>query len=67
MAQKIIRTGHSAAVTIPADFMEALNLKIGDGAVAEPDKLAGKITYHFPTVRQLPLVRSRRSLSKNCS
>ncbi|MEA2020270.1 MAG: AbrB/MazE/SpoVT family DNA-binding domain-containing protein [Patescibacteria group bacterium] len=55
MTQKIIKTGNSAAVTIPAEFLEALCLKIGDSAEAKVDFEQGTITYKFPDGRQLPL------------
>jgi len=60
MAQKIIRTGNSAAVTIPSEFMEALNLKVGDRAVTKMNYGRGEITYRFPQMRQLPLVGRKK-------
>lgn len=53
--QKIIRTGHSAALTIPAKFFKDLNLRIGDHAETISDYLEGSLTYKFQEVRQLRL------------
>lgn len=53
--QKIIETGNSAAVTIPAAFMKALSLRIGDQVEAAPDASRGHIIYTFPGARQLRL------------
>ncbi len=55
MTQKIIKTGNSAAVTIPAEFLEALCLKIGDAAEAKVNFEQGTIIYKFPDGRQLSL------------
>ncbi|MFW6109845.1 MAG: hypothetical protein ACOC6Q_00215 [Patescibacteria group bacterium] len=55
MTQKIIKTGNSAAVTIPVEFFDALCLRYGDNAEAELDFEKGTITYTFPNGRQLPL------------
>lgn len=51
--QKVIKTGHSAALTIPAKFFKTLNLHIGDHAETLADYLNGAITYKFQDVRQL--------------
>ncbi len=63
MEQRIIRTGHSAAVTIPSGLMKALSLRIGDRVSASPDYGKGAVTYNFLDVRQLPLV-SRPELTE---
>lgn len=55
MVQKIIKTGNSAAVTIPAGFLEALGLRVGDRAETEMDYRRGTIVFKFPNGRQLPL------------
>lgn len=60
MTQKIIRTGNSAAVTIPAEFARALSLRIGDQVEAEMDYKKGAVTYKFPNSRQLPLKGTKR-------
>jgi antitoxin component of MazEF toxin-antitoxin module len=53
MAEKIIKTGNSAAVTLPAKFVKNLNLKIGDGVKVRVDYVKGEITFRFPGARQL--------------
>jgi len=68
MAKKIIQTGNSAAVTLPADFIKVLNLRIGDPVEVSVDYVKGEITFNFPSARQLPLAvekngRDRRSLA----
>jgi antitoxin component of MazEF toxin-antitoxin module len=55
MAQKIIRTGNSAAVTLPAEFIKILNLRIGDPVEVAINHVKGEITFRFPSARQLPL------------
>lgn len=60
MTQKIIRTGNSAAVTIPFEIMQSLNLKIGDEVKAKMDFERGALTFIFPEVRQLRLNQSRK-------
>jgi len=61
MAEKIIKTGNSAAVTLPAKFMRDLNLKLGDLVEVEMDYAKGEITFRFPGARQLHFVSPRRS------
>lgn len=63
MTQKIIRTGHSAAVTIPAKFFKALNLRLGDHVVATSDYMAGTLTYKFQEIRQLRLAAPEEGVS----
>jgi antitoxin component of MazEF toxin-antitoxin module len=63
MTQKIIRTGHSAAVTIPAKFFKALNLRIGDHVVAAADYMGGTLIYKFQEIRQLRLAAPEESTS----
>lgn len=55
MAQKVIRTGNSAAVTIPAQFMKDLGIHIGDPIKVRVEKDQGKIILNFSGVKQLPL------------
>lgn len=64
MAEKIIKTGNSAAVTIPAKFMKDLNLKIGDPVEVKIDYAKGEITFRFPGARQLQLVSPRGRKAK---
>ena len=58
MAEKIIKTGNSAAVTLPAKFVRSLNLKVGDSVKVKIDYVNGEITFQFPGARQLPLAAS---------
>lgn len=60
MTQKIIKTGNSAAVTIPAEIMQSLNLQIGDRAQATMDYRRGSVTFVFPEIRQLRLEEGRK-------
>ncbi|NIT04513.1 AbrB/MazE/SpoVT family DNA-binding domain-containing protein [Candidatus Saccharibacteria bacterium] len=64
MAEKIIKTGNSAAVTLPARFVKDLNLRIGDPVEVEMDYTSGEITFRFPGARQLRLASSQ-SRGKN--
>jgi antitoxin component of MazEF toxin-antitoxin module len=61
MAEKIIKTGNSAAVTLPAKFVRDLNLKVGDPVEVGIDYVKGAITFRFPGARQLPLASRSRS------
>lgn len=58
MAQKVIKTGNSAAVTIPSFFVKNLGIRIGDQVRVALDEDKGKITYLFSGARQLPLSES---------
>jgi len=53
--QKIIRTGHSLAVTIPSEFVKMVGIKPGDEVLVnvEPDR--GKVICSFSGSKQLPL------------
>ncbi len=64
MAQKIIKTGNSAAVTVPSEMLKSLNLQIGDKAEAKINFAEGSITYIFPEIRQLRLEEARRNKKK---
>jgi len=55
MGQKIIRTGNSSAVTLPADFIKVLNIRVGDPVEVKVNYVKGEITLRFPSARQLPL------------
>lgn len=60
-SQKIIKTGNSAAVTIPSKMLKSLNLRIGDQAAAKMGLAEGSITYTFPEIRQLRLGEMRKN------
>jgi len=53
--QKIIRTGNSLAVTIPAEFAELIGIKAGDGVKVEIEPEKGRVIYNFSGAKQLPL------------
>jgi antitoxin component of MazEF toxin-antitoxin module len=60
MAEKIIKTGNSAAVTLPAKFIKDLGLKIGDPVEVEVDYRKGEIVFRFPGARQLQLTAPQK-------
>lgn len=55
MSQKVIKTGNSLAVTIPADFVKMVGIKAQDEVRVSPKPDKGTITYIFSGVKQLPL------------
>lgn len=55
MAQKVIKTGNSAALTIPAEFVKDLGIRIGDPVKTRFEKDRGRIIYFFSGAKQLPL------------
>ena len=67
MAQKVIKTGNSAAVTIPADFIKDLGIRIGDPVKVKLDPENNKVVYTFSGTKQLLLSESflkRKRLKK---
>ncbi len=58
MAQKVIKTGNSAAVTLPADFVKDLGIRIGDPVKVKLDPENNKIVYLFSGTKQLLLSES---------
>jgi len=55
MPQKVIKTGNSAAVTIPANFIKDLGIHIGDSVKVKLDPENNKIVYLFSGTKQLLL------------
>lgn len=55
---KVIKAGNSTAVTVPADFVKKVGVKIGDTVEVETDLEKGNVTYTFSGVRQLALKSS---------
>lgn len=53
--QKVIRTGHSLALTIPTKFAKALAVRKGDEVRVEKRVDRGTLTYFFAGVVQLPI------------
>ncbi|MEK7637676.1 MAG: AbrB/MazE/SpoVT family DNA-binding domain-containing protein [Patescibacteria group bacterium] len=43
MSQKVLQVGTSAAITIPKDFLTALQLKVGDQVTVKRDEKRGGI------------------------
>lgn len=58
MTQKVIKTGNSLAVTIPAELVGSIGIKAGDEVKLEVESENARITYLFSGVQQLPLSRN---------
>lgn len=56
MNQKVIKTGNSLAVTIPAEFARATGTKSGLTVVSNFDIATGVVTLFFPKSSQLSLI-----------
>lgn len=56
--QKIIKTGNSLAVTIPAEFVKAVGVKAGRQVqvIAQPE--TGQMIYTFSGTKQLVLSKN---------
>jgi len=54
--KRVVRTGNSLAVVVPAKFVQKTGIQSGDKVDVNIDYQAGTITYKFLTVRQLNLV-----------
>ncbi len=57
MLQKVIKAGNSKAVTIPADFVKVIGIRLGDTvkSVSRPER--GELTYTFSGARQLSMTQ----------
>ena len=55
MAQKIIKTGNSLAVTIPSEFVKLIGIRAGDEVKLEVESEKAKVSYFFSGMQQLPL------------
>lgn len=53
--QKIIRTGNSLSVTIPAEFVRAVGIKAGQTVSVKLQPETGQVIYTFSGTKQLPL------------
>lgn len=66
--QKIIKTGNSLAVTIPAPFVHAVGIKAGQEVEVKVEPETGQVIYTFSGTKQLPLsqnlVKKRRPRRK---
>lgn len=65
MKQKVLKAGNSTAVTVPADFVKKVGIKVGDQVEVETDLEKGQVTYTFQGVRQLALKSSFIPRKKN--
>ncbi|PIS15014.1 hypothetical protein COT63_02130 [Candidatus Shapirobacteria bacterium CG09_land_8_20_14_0_10_38_17] len=54
-SQKIMKTGNSAVVTIPARFLKEIGGKVGDIVLVKTNLEQGKMSCQFSPARQLPL------------
>jgi len=55
MAQKVIKTGNSLAVTIPNKFVRTMAIKQGDEVRVEKRPDRGTLTYSFAGAHQLAI------------
>jgi len=60
MRQKILKTGNSLAVTIPANFVKILGLKSGMEVGVKPDLSKGTLKCTFAGTGHLPLLTSKK-------
>jgi antitoxin component of MazEF toxin-antitoxin module len=56
MAQKVIKTGNSLAVTIPSWFVKDSGIKAGDDVKVKLEPEKNRIIYNFAGTKQLPLL-----------
>lgn len=55
MQKKVIRAGNSTAVTVPAEFVKSVGVKIGDMVDVRTAPEKGRVIYTFSGARQLTL------------
>ncbi len=55
MGQKIIKTGNSLAVVVPAGFIKAVGIKAGQEATVKINLEKGQVVYTFSGVHQLSI------------
>lgn len=53
-----MRSGNSAVVTVPAYFVKAVGIRIGDNVEVKAAPEKGQITYKFSGITQLPLSKN---------
>ena len=59
--RKVIKTGHSLALTLPSDFVDKFAIREGDMAQVSINSQKSSITYTFTGhPQQLSLVNSKR-------
>lgn len=54
---KIVQTGNSLAITIPAKFAKKIGIKLGDDVRVKTNPTTGTLTAEFTSMRQLPLIK----------
>lgn len=61
MKRKVIKTGNSLAVTIPADFVKSLQIRAGDEVNFELEEQESKMTVFFlRKPKQIPLFEKEK-------
>ena len=55
MKQKVLRTGNSTAVTVPAKFVKTVGVKVGDTVKVKTRSDTGEVIYTFSGIHQLRL------------
>lgn len=60
MHQKVIKVGHSLAVTIPSHFVKAAGITTGQEVDVALLAEQNQLVVTFPQTHQLPLLPSRR-------
>lgn len=56
--QKIIKTGNSLAVTIPAPFVHTIGIRAGQEVRVKVEPETGRVVYTFSGTKQLPLSKN---------
>ncbi len=56
--QKILKTGNSLAVVVPADFIKNIGAKAGDEVKVLTKPERGEVLYKFSGALQLPLTEN---------
>lgn len=54
---KIVQTGNSIAITVPAKFARKIGVKLGDEVTVKTIPEKGQLIATFKSMRQLPLIR----------
>lgn len=58
MAQKIMKVGNSIGVTVPAKFVKAVGVRVGDEVKVQTLLDSGQVIYTFKGAKQLSLSNS---------
>lgn len=56
MGQKVLKSGNSLVVSIPAEFARIRSLKPGMSVTVRTDAIDGTLVYIFPKLAQLSLL-----------